>query len=184
MSTQLVVLNISPLQRCHRCGDCCNYILIGQSPKELLRRYLADERFASETEADIPQIREIYPMLRGRCRGSFAGRYVYGPCANLYYEDGLAGCRLHGSPRKPSLCSGYPFYLDQAYELDKSQIRNPGYMRGCGYNLDADVRLSEAEILVGLEPLDPSEAEPIELCLLSKINKPIPLLDNSTPSAS
>jgi Fe-S-cluster containining protein len=86
---------------------------------------------------------EIYPMLKGRRRGSagMRGQYVYGPCKNLGYDDeGKATCAIHD--KKPKMCSEYPYYKpEQKFD------RNPAYIKGCGYNRDIAAGFTVREIV-------------------------------------
>jgi hypothetical protein len=147
MSVALAVIQPNPIQQCRRCGSCCESVGIPYSPRELKRRYDEDTPYMIEIGTDRRDIRIIYPMLKDRCRGKFVWgekgtpehyeHYVYS-CANLTYEevDGqrLAQCSLHGLPSKPYMCSGYPFYGG----LVPLNEPNPAYVKGCGYNLDAE----------------------------------------------
>lgn len=156
MSLALAVIQPNPLQQCRRCGTCCESVSIPHPPAELRRRFEADEPYSNEQGSERRDIRTVYPMLKGRCRGKlvwgepgdedYCVRYVYGPCAHLSYEaaDGKrqAKCALHGRDEKPVMCSGFPFYggyipLNEA---------NPAYVRGCGYNLDPTTGMSGGEI--------------------------------------
>lgn len=171
MSVQLAVIQPNPLQSCRRCGSCCEYISLTQSPAKLRERFDADQPFNHEVGTDSRDIRTIYAMLKGRCRGKLVWyadepdkryeKFIYGPCANLEYEevDGqrLAKCRLHGSPEKPHLCSGYPYYGGLQCALDEP---NPGYMQGCGYNLDPAAGMSVEKHNTYLWNLDPEDMEP------------------------
>lgn len=164
MSVQLAVIQTNPLQKCRRCGTCCEYICIPHSPRQLRERFEQDRAYSHEEGTSERAIRVIQPMLEGRCRGKLVyedgsvERYVYGPCANLSYEevDGqlLAKCMLHGKPEKPYMCSEYPFYGGAHYPFDEP---NPGYIQGCGYNLDPFAGWSVSRYQDNLWPLNEDE---------------------------
>lgn len=156
MSTALAVIQPNPTQFCHRCGSCCEYIGIPLSPRELQQK--AQSTFAS------PDIQTIYAMLQGRCKGkiqeSFDKKphYFYGPCLHLSYELGSrkAVCGLHGKDEKPWMCKNYPFYQGKFQPHD---TENPGYMQGCGYNLDRFSGESPKALDSKLVPLSDGELE-------------------------
>lgn len=156
MTTTLAVIQPNPIQQCHRCGHCCERVSIPYSPRELRERFEADQPYSVEEGTERRDIRVIYPMLKDKCQGKlqwgekgdedYSVRFVYGPCANLSYEekDGrrLAKCALHGKDEKPYMCSGYPFYGGFVPYNEP----NPGYIPGCGYNLDPGAYRTEWKI--------------------------------------
>ena len=166
---------------CLRTGFCCEQILMTYSPKMLRESYEAwlptigfmGPRFGSVTTYE--DIHLIYPMLQGRCRGKAkladgSYRFVYGPCKNLEYKEipldseiggpvkRGASCSIH--EHRPKLCRGYPDYHYQApiQMGNNQQPRNPGYMKGCGFNDDKTVGYTADDFAPAkLEPLTLSE---------------------------
>lgn len=167
---------------CIRNGGCCQLLGIGLSPRQLREGWQAWDAWRMERDAEWNEFAEkngtsliadiwlMYPMLAGRCRGkrqferddgTTYFQYYYGPCRNLdmVLEDGkvVPTCAIHEN--KPYMCSGYPFYADNSNAANRKdpETRNPGFVRGCGYNLDADAGATEAVMLGALMELTPEE---------------------------
>ncbi len=154
---------------CYRSGQCCRFILIDSSPRQLRRDY-ADWNYNpnlkySEAKAiHFDEIHLIYPMLSGRCRGKWKNpycktiRYVYGPCSHLHSKDDTPACTIYEI--RPRMCRAYPYYGKLELEMSVSaQEVNPSYMKGCGFNTNSEVGFSAEEIMAGLTPLDDDEKE-------------------------
>lgn len=133
------------------------------------------------------EIELIYPMLAGRClgkmylgwsgeddikrmhrvpkpaardklvigadaRADMEPRFVYGPCKHFAWKattNSLRGeCTIHAI--RPGMCRNYPNY-------GTPMGRNMGMWQGCGYNVDADYGLSEADFKEPLEQLEDNE---------------------------
>lgn len=164
MNLELPVVN--PAQTCHQCGGCCEFIPMNQSPAQL---HGLVTRGAEEQSWQWYEARQIARMLEGRCLGSITfpngeKRYAYGPCRNLVKTDQGGICAIHDI--KPSMCHTYPFYVQRRHSLGVDHgvedffpplMDNPGYIRGCGYNLNPDEAYSVDELRAMVVPLEAHE---------------------------
>ena len=153
---------------CCQRGDCCCYVLLSTSPRALAREYnTVCGSMCDKTVVPMDGIALIYPMLTGTCRGKWRNpdtgeiRYGYGPCRHLGTDAaGKAICHIHQV--KPNMCRNYPFYRHgrQTEMAAVSVGPNPGYMRGCGYNVSKRDGFTPRQFDDFLIPLDTSEQEP------------------------
>lgn len=94
------------------------------------------------------------PMLgnRERAKQNEQLRYVYGPCKHFAWKT--TDTKLHGvctiHDIRPNMCRDYPHYSNPLGP-------NMGMWKGCGYNVDADYGLSEADFKEPLEQLEDNE---------------------------
>ena len=156
---------------CGRSGGCCEFVSVKESPRKwrYFLRHTADSSYGLLTHGKVslpkskrcPQLAALFKAL-GTCRGFLPhfdehgkakkrsyGDYIYGPCANLSYDEaGLACCSLHATGRKHYLCAFYP-----VYPRSGRQTPNPGYMKGCGYNEDPNAGIDAEHILSNIKPL-------------------------------
>jgi Fe-S-cluster containining protein len=142
---------------CLRTGQCCRTIPIHLSPRQLREAYRGwRDGTLPPQKPPIEDIHLLFPMLGDRCLGkkvavledgSRSFIYLYGPCRNLI-EGPVPACGIHED--KPAMCRRYPYY-------DGTRSANPGYMRGCGFNLDPQAGLTADEHRSALEPLTADE---------------------------
>jgi Fe-S-cluster containining protein len=160
---------------CHRCGKCCRYILLDDSPRQLEQAYRAwvrsrDKEMGNGGYRCTHEIWLHFPMLIGRCNGKWKNpqgvyKYVYGPCKHLSpsardHGKGLDDvgrvwdCLLHGD--RPDMCRYFPRYR-QGKQLQMSSEaaggENPSYIKGCGFNSDPNDGWDEADF-ENLDDLD------------------------------
>lgn len=93
------------LKGCNRCGECCKYLALKESPKELKRYY--EEWLAMESGSR--DIWLIFPMLvyKGYDRSTKTFRYR---CKHLTFdEEGRASCSIYD--HRPYMCKDYGDFI-------------------------------------------------------------------------
>ena len=128
------------INKCKRCGKCCEDVQLVISPKELEASYKAwHESDKSHSVRIFQEIYLLFPMLEFKFYDRHAGRWHY-RCKHLTHENGLAKCTIY--KYRPAMCSGFPFY-DHSKEvrmgLEQSQDE-PSQYEGCGYNRSSNLK--------------------------------------------